>query len=203
MLHIPNPEELTTIAAEMEAFMADLDAKIAAAAKPAPAKLSPEGAAAMRAFFAQPIPEAACPRPMPELLSVELPATKSQPAGTIIFLPSGPGRGTLTIRQKRLDTGYSLTEFRADGGRGFQLEKLTSGSDAEADSYEVFLADPAVQDAGFAYSSCSCKGFERFAHCKHVEAVQTVADRGWNSCKAAVKPANTALDLANDAAYRM
>jgi hypothetical protein len=196
MPNIPTPEELTTIAAEMEAFMADLDS-IIATAKTAPVVPAPRQ-------FPEPAPRPVVDR-MPGLLSAKLPPTKSQPIpATVLFIQTTPGHGVLTIRQKRLDTGYSLTEFRADGGRGFQLEKLDKGSDADESTYEVFLADPAVQDAGFAYSSCSCKGFERFGHCKHVDAVQAVADRGWNVRQpAAMKPANTAQDLANDAAYRM
>ena len=120
---------------------------------------------------------------MVALLNAKLPATKSSPTNSIIFIETLPGHGVLTIRQKRLDSRYSVSEFACDGGRGFRLEKLDAGSDATEDAYEVFVKDGQSGE----YSRCCCKGFERFGNCKHVESAQALADR-WN-CRKPVAPA--------------
>ncbi len=121
---------------------------------------------------------------MPALLNAKLPATKSSPTNSIIFIETIPGHGVLTIRQKRPpEAGYSVAEFAADGGRAFRLEKLDAGSDATEEGYEVFVGDGQSGE----FSRCCCKGFERFGHCKHVEAAQALADR-WNCRKPTTTP---------------
>src|SRR6185437_15305566 len=104
-------------------------------------------------------------------IETALPATKSSPVNGVAFTPTAPGRGLLIIDQKRSIAEYRVTEFPADGGRGFRLAKIEGGTDRTAESYDVFL-DRAHGE------TCDCKGFARHGHCKHVDAVQAVCDRG-------------------------
>lgn len=147
--------------------------------------------------------------------NVELPPTKSAPRRRIIWAPSAPGRasaGKLTIITGRSISHYLVREFTADGGLCFHLAKLSEGSDPSERSHDVYLADPATADAGFAFDSCSCKGFQRYLHCKHVDAchaiigeriVKAIEAAGVANAAAKSWKHNTAKDLAADASYRM
>ena len=109
-------------------------------------------------------------------LETALPATKSSRANAVHYTPTGPDRGTAIIDQtgKGHIAEYAVVEFHADGGRGFRITKRGGGTDA----YAVFLADECTADAGMAYDTCDCHGFERFGHCKHVDAIRAITDRG-------------------------
>jgi hypothetical protein len=80
-------------------------------------------------------------------------------------------RPILVIGRGKKATGYAVVEHqigRAYGhGRGFLLKKLWGGSDREAIAYDVFI-DPTT---GGRQNSCNCRGFERFGHCKHHDAI--------------------------------
>ena len=67
-------------------------------------------------------------------------------------------RLTLTLTVGTTTTAYALAEFGADQGRGFELTK-EDGSAA----YHV--------NTNGMMSTCECKGFARWAHCKHVDAL--------------------------------
>jgi len=115
-----------------------------------------------------------------QFLETSLPATKSSRANAVHYTPTGPDRGTAIIDQKgKGHIGeYRVEEFACDGGRGFTLRKLAGGSDPTTESYDVFLPFEETADAGFAWETCDCHGFERFGHCKHVDAIRAIVDRG-------------------------
>lgn len=108
-----------------------------------------------------------------------LPATKSaKHGGQVRFTPTGgddgPHAGCLVIDLGRTVTAYLVTEFPTGfPGRGFHLSKLTEGSDAECDSYDVFCGQNG-QDR-----SCDCKGFTRWNHCRHEVSVRVCIGNGW------------------------
>jgi hypothetical protein len=73
---------------------------------------------------------------------------------------------TITTGNKTESFGYYLTETGADYGRGFRLEKFgVEQVEGQDSAYEVSI-DP------HGFDSCSCKGFTRWAHCKHHEAIK-------------------------------
>ncbi|AMV24637.1 hypothetical protein VT84_09590 [Gemmata sp. SH-PL17] len=86
---------------------------------------------------------------------------------------SSPIAGYLRIYAARATTLYRVEEFPADEGRGFQLVKSehTAGTDREAAEYAVF----AGRDGR---TRCECRGFLRWSHCKHQEAVAELLDKG-------------------------
>lgn len=108
-----------------------------------------------------------------------LPSTKSAVGARIEFTRTGPHSGILTIYQRRGGRcGYRVTEFPADGGRGYRFQKFTANDgcdDAGEGVYDVFF--PASGDAS--YESCDCMGFTQHGHCKHVEAAHIIGYRGW------------------------
>jgi hypothetical protein len=75
---------------------------------------------------------------------------------------------TITTGKKVETFGYYLSEPGADYGRGFRLERFGVEQEEGNDTaYEVNI-DP----AGF--DSCSCKGFTRWARCKHHDCLKTL-----------------------------
>ena len=104
-----------------------------------------------------------------------LPATNASPVNAVGFDQTGPGRGTAIVDQKRAIGEYAITEFRADGGRGFRFAKLEGGTDKPATGYTVFLA----ADQSWEFDSCECKGSLRHGRCKHVEAARAILENGW------------------------
>jgi hypothetical protein len=109
-----------------------------------------------------------------------LPATKSSPTNSLHFTPTAPGRGILIVDQKGRGkiAEYSVAEFHADGGRGFHLTKREGGSDRTTDAYDVFIPCEETADAGFAHETCDCRGFQTAGHCKHIDAIRAITDRG-------------------------
>jgi len=59
---------------------------------------------------------------------------------------------------------YTLESIPSDLGRGLLLHKH------DCTSYAVCLSDPD--------SECDCKGFESHGHCKHVESLLALQQRG-------------------------
>ena len=95
---------------------------------------------------------------------------------------------TLTLTRKQFRTEYTVSEFQADGGRGFQFDKLTNGSDRSADGYAVFCAASGSGE----HDSCECRGFLRHGHCKHLTEAKRIAEAA-TVAKPAMDPAE-ALD---------
>ncbi len=114
----------------------------------------------------------------PNLPCIEvLPAQKSSPHNSITWTPAElPGEGTLVIDTKRARTLYGVREIQtAWEGRGFQLEVIRGGTDAESERYDVFVGHNS-QDC-----HCDCKGFTygRGRPCKHVLAVRALDENRW------------------------
>jgi hypothetical protein len=74
------------------------------------------------------------------------------------------GKGTLRIVEGRQATLYYFAEVPADYGRGFRVEKV--GGDA----YHVNLNGTA--------STCECRGFLRWGHCRHGEVLAALVAAG-------------------------
>lgn len=96
------------------------------------------------------------------------------------FLQAGDGLPKLTIRlgghAKRADATYSLAELSLDpgfDGRGVKLEKISGGTDPNDREHSVII--PTAQDQ---HSYCTCRGFQRFARCKHTAAIRAIVARG-------------------------
>lgn len=107
-----------------------------------------------------------------------LPPRKSSKRSAINFTPSGgeyePIAGTLTIHTDRASADYLVTEFPTGwDGRGFRLDKVTTGTDCEAEGYDLFCGRNG-QDR-----SCECRGFLHHGHCKHMDAVLACIGNGW------------------------
>lgn len=118
---------------------------------------------------------ATLPRRRPTLTEV-LPARapKARP-GAIRFTPGHrPGTGLVTIHAGRVPCEYLVVEYptRWDG-RAVRLAKVTPGSDATADGYDVFVGRNG-QD-----HRCCCRGHERHGHCKHVDTLRALLENGW------------------------
>lgn len=103
-----------------------------------------------------------------------LPARKSSKNGTAVrFTPgANAGTGLLLLGADRTATEYLVVEFAADGGRGFRLAKVTEGTDAEADGYDVFACGKTKA------VTCHCRGYERWQGCKHADAVAALLNDG-------------------------
>ena len=87
------------------------------------------------------------------------------------LLDVGEGRRVLVIRvtegRKAKETYYHLTKLATDFGRGFRLHK----SDFDGgEVYHVNLDGPR--------STCECKGWLRWGHCKHRDAMQELVNLG-------------------------
>jgi len=73
---------------------------------------------------------------------------------------------------------YEVHEFAADegfGGRAFQLRKLTTGTDPEAEGYAVLISNK-----GPGWDCCECRGFLRHQHCSHLDGLRCVIAKGWD-----------------------
>src|SRR5262245_60125883 len=63
---------------------------------------------------------------------------------------------------------YTLTAVRAEGGRGFRLDKVPAGGSGP---YTVVLAATGKH-------TCTCMGYTRRGECKHVAALVALAAAG-------------------------
>lgn len=105
-----------------------------------------------------------------------LPATKSEKNGAITWERNPDDAfdnfaGVLTITGKRSHCRYRVEEFPADGGRGFMLWKLDTGTDRSEERYGCLVGPRGVR-------VCECKGATATGKCKHLAALVTLIDAG-------------------------
>ena len=107
-----------------------------------------------------------------------LPARKSSKKSAINWRPvtdDGFTVGVLTIHTDRASVAYTVSEFSTGwAGRGLTFKKLTTGTDAESESYSVFCATDRP-----AADTCCCKGFTFKGTCKHADSARALLANGW------------------------
>lgn len=90
-------------------------------------------------------------------------AVKPSPRGMTILRQLGNGV-VVRIRTPRAVSTYTLTAVPSDYGRGFCFEKETG------EAYHVH-----VEEDG---ATCECLGFLRHGHCKHLDGLLALRNRG-------------------------
>ena len=83
--------------------------------------------------------------------------TKSEKHGALTF-----DGETLTITGRRSHCRYAVSEFAADGGRGFRLSKLDG-----SERYSVLIG-PGDERI------CDCRGALSTGRCKHIAAMEVL-----------------------------
>lgn len=106
---------------------------------------------------------------MPTFIEKLVPRKASKNSG-IQWIPEDR---KLVINTDRSRTVYTLSEFPADEGRGFHLEKQTPGTDKAEEAYSCFL--PTCGD----HSTCECRGHAAHGHCKHLDAIAALFENRW------------------------
>lgn len=87
--------------------------------------------------------------------------------------PGGPGMAILASIRRGGDepqSDYWMDLIPTDFGTGFRFRKIWDGHDFAEGSYDVLLDG--------SQSSCECKGFLRWGHCKHLQAAMQAASEG-------------------------
>jgi len=101
------------------------------------------------------------------------PATKSRIVTVLEPITATTGDIQITQTEGRQTTidRYYVREIPSDiGGRGFTFGKMAQHTFAVVEEHTCRLAG---RD-----STCECKGFERWSHCKHLESLTALANRG-------------------------
>lgn len=81
------------------------------------------------------------------------------------------------IGERREVWRYRLQSLDAGAGLAFRLTKLDHLEPDEPDHYDILIdADHAADPHG--PHSCECKGFLRWAHCKHLESLCALIENG-------------------------
>jgi hypothetical protein len=87
----------------------------------------------------------------------------------LLVKPGDNFAGVVRITVGKLVTDYSLLEIPSDlGGRGFRLDKL---GDLSGESYLCLVGSPHDD-------SCTCRGYSKWSHCKHSEALAALIQAG-------------------------
>jgi hypothetical protein len=95
------------------------------------------------------------------------PRAKPQRFVGLVVKPGPNFAGVLRITVGRETADYVLTEVPSDiGGRGFRVEKVGA-----EEGYYVLLGSPT--DDG-----CTCKGFQKWSHCKHHDGLAALIAAG-------------------------
>lgn len=105
-----------------------------------------------------------------------LPAAKSTEHAATAWTPGAlPGCGVPTIASRRASVTYAVSTFPTDWpGTAFRFEKVTAGTDPEAESYSVFCGRDGRNHR------CECKGFLRWrTACKHILAGHALIANRW------------------------
>ena len=81
--------------------------------------------------------------------------------------PDGQSAGVVRVTVGKEAQDYILTEFRADFGRGFLVEKVSFDAPA---AYHVNIDDER--------RSCECPGHVQHGHCKHSDGLAALIAAG-------------------------
>ena len=91
-----------------------------------------------------------------------------------------PLAGYVVIYDAKSRTAYAVTEYPVTWGRGFQVTKVGGkGTDAAKESYGVECSKAKADERGEYDDRCECKGWMRWGHCKHADAVRSLILNGW------------------------
>jgi len=82
----------------------------------------------------------------------------------------------LTLHVAGVETDYWLRLLPSDFGEAFRLMKIIPTNDGPAELGEVY--DVLIEDAYTSAPSCQCKGFLRWGHCKHADAIKALREQG-------------------------
>lgn len=96
-----------------------------------------------------------------------------QPERLCKLIPTArPDVALLTLTVSGKATSYTVENIGSDDAEhGFRLEKLdASGATVESYDVELFTSN--------GYHGCTCKGFGRWGHCKHVESLVAIDQAG-------------------------
>ena len=74
------------------------------------------------------------------------------------------------------ETAYSLRVVPSDFGEALRLTKLVPTEYGPPELGEVY--DVILEDDYTSGPTCTCKGFGRWGHCKHADAVKALCDAG-------------------------
>jgi hypothetical protein len=97
------------------------------------------------------------------------PRQRKKPVRLVGIVRQG-GETFLRITLDGEPTHYRLTALSSDMGRAFRLEKMAAGSFIVVEkTYDLCLS---ANDC----SSCECKGFIRWSHCKHLESLSALIE---------------------------
>src|SRR3954467_4710849 len=101
---------------------------------------------------------------------IKAPRQRQPKQRTVRLTTTDAGTSALVIRQKQGNQAEQVDAYFLEpipsqmGGRGLILHKH------DGTSYAVLLSGPD--------SECDCKGFTRYSHCKHVESLLALQQRG-------------------------
>ena len=84
----------------------------------------------------------------------------------LVLAPTATMPGLLEMTIGKETTTYFLGIVSADVGRAFLLEKMDP---VDSEKYQVRLGPE---------PSCGCKGFRRWGHCKHLDALAALVKAG-------------------------
>jgi hypothetical protein len=116
-----------------------------------------------------------------KLITVEIPANATYAWRLASWSPLLPAPslavGVMQIMEAKtrehasVISRYAIQELEYIGGRRFKVSKPLISKPEEP--YYVFLSN-----AGSVQDECTCMGFQSQEHCKHVEGLRTLAERG-------------------------
>lgn len=97
-------------------------------------------------------------------ISHNKPRVKPERRIRLALRPSADNPGVVRIHQGKEEDSYLLYSLATDFGHGWRLVK------EDGETYDINLNGPR--------STCECKGFLRWHHCKHVEGLQALVSHG-------------------------
>jgi hypothetical protein len=88
--------------------------------------------------------------------------------------PSVDEPAFLTLHVGGKETDYLIRPIPSNFGEAFELTKLEPTDDGPAELGDVYHV---LIESEF-NASCECKGFLRWSHCKHLDSLKALRERG-------------------------